>query len=186
MDRVSKCAIVTAVLMIAGCAQARYVERQSDSGVVAIPANTNHWPTYYRQAAIDLITQHVGPHFEIVDEREVVVGQTTDNTQQINDTFTFGTMTTRQLTEWRIAYRRAAAPAMMPVGMRPPHSGMPGNGTTRPAGGVGQPASGVSGPSGVQPASGTLPPGTTSGQVIPSVAPPQAPAAPGSGFGSHR
>jgi len=150
---------------LSGCASARYVERQADSGVVAIPENSNHWPTYYRQAALNLITQHVGPHYEILEEREVVVGQQTNNNQQVGPDFLAGITTTRELTEWRIAYRRAANPHYPSVGghtsVSPPTGSRPvTHGSTQAGGNTVQPAGGV-------PATSGVPTG-----LIPSVAPP--------------
>jgi hypothetical protein len=150
---------------LSGCASARYVERQADSGVVAIPENSNHWPTYYRQAALNLITQHVGPHYEILEEREVVVGQQTNNNQQVGPDFLAGITTTRELTEWRIAYRRAANPHYPSVGghtrVSPPTGSRPvTHGSTQAGGNTVQPAGGVPATSG----------GATG--LIPSVAPP--------------
>jgi hypothetical protein len=121
---------LTAVLAaLSGCAgPARYIERQADTGVVAIPANTDAWPTYNRREAFALIQKHVGPNFEIIEEREVATGQKTFNNQQVNNEQTFNTSnpflpankqtvqnttTTADVTEYRIAYRRAAgAPGM--------------------------------------------------------------------------
>ncbi|MCS7021896.1 MAG: hypothetical protein NZ703_01865 [Gemmataceae bacterium] len=169
--------LAVTVMAISGCASARYVERHADSGVVAIPENSNHWPTYYRQAALDLIEKHVGPHYEIIEEREVVVGQQTSNNQQVGPDFLAGFSTTRDLTEWRIAYRRAAAPSVLPLtGSRGPLGGGGTPGGSSPASG-GVPATGSAGPAagtnGVQPAGGVPGVSTTgSAGVIPSVAPP--------------
>lgn len=119
------CLGVTVVLAaFSGCASpARYIERQADSGVVAIPANTDAWPTHNRREAIALIQKHVGPNFEITEEREVATGQRTFNNQQVNNEQTFNTSnpflpankqtvqnstTTTDVTEYRIAYRRVA------------------------------------------------------------------------------
>jgi hypothetical protein len=160
---------------VSGCATARYVERQADSGVVAIPENSNHWPTYYRQAALDLITQHVGPHYEILEEREVVVGQQTNNNQQVGPDFLAGITTTRELTEWRIAYRRAASPHYPALGS---HNGVSPTTGSRPSG-TGMPQPGANP---VQPAGGVpvTSPGPTG--LIPSVAPPPT----GQAFGTGR
>lgn len=169
--RIAWLALAMCAWGMTGCASARYVERQADSGVVAIPENSNHWPTYYRQAALDLIEKHVGPHYEILEEREVVVGQQTSNNQQIGPDFLAGLSTTRELTEWRIAYRRAAVPSVGGAyGSQPartvPVGGPAGSGNTRAA-------SQGNGIGGVQPAGGLS--GNMSGGsqgVIPSVAPP--------------
>ena len=83
-----------------------------DSGVVAIPANTDAWPNYNRTEAMDLIRKHVGSNFEIVEEREVPTGKTTVNNQQVNNDQNFNrqtvnnTTTTQDVLEWRIAYRK--------------------------------------------------------------------------------
>jgi hypothetical protein len=109
-----------------GCASpARYVEKQVDSGIVAVPSNTNAWPSYNMREAYALIEKHVGPHYEIVEQREVVTGQSTSNNTQVNtDPVANGrnpalvgekqtatsTTTQKDLTEWRIWYRRVARP----------------------------------------------------------------------------
>src|SRR5205814_1598984 len=46
---------VAAAAGLSGCASpARYVEKTTDSGIVAIPAPTDSWPTYNRSAAQEL------------------------------------------------------------------------------------------------------------------------------------
>jgi len=154
-------AVAAVVTGLSGCAgPARYVERSGDVGVVAIPANTDAWPTHYRSEALALIERHVGPNFEIVDEKEVAVGSRTNNNQQVKreqaftnpftgpvekDTVT-NTTTTHDITEWRIAYRKRVGP--MPLGFNAP----------TPPGGVTQ-TQYLSGsdPAGVVPAGGTAP-----------------------------
>jgi hypothetical protein len=163
MKRGIAVAIVCVVALAGGCAgPARYVDKKADSGVVAIPSNTDMWPFHYRQEALTLIQQHVGPYYEIVEERQVVTGQQTRNEQTTttdqlankknpNQTgerqTTSGSVLTQNTTEWQITYRRLPGP----IGLNQPAGGVPG------------------GPTGVQPAGG-LPPGT-----IPSVAPPGTP-----------
>src|SRR5262245_51230349 len=122
MRRVSALALVLGVVVASGCASpARYVEKKGDTGIIAIPNNTDTWPNHNRTAAIDLIKKHVGVGYEILDEREVVTGQSTTNNQQVNteqtvnrtlpflpaekQTITNNT-TQRDITEWRIWYRR--------------------------------------------------------------------------------
>ena len=64
-----------------------------------------------------LIRKHVGPNFEIVEEREVATGKTTVNNEQVNNDKAFNkqtinnTMTTQDVNEWRITYRKKAGPA---------------------------------------------------------------------------
>jgi hypothetical protein len=59
-----------------GCANARFVKTDQGEGVVAMPANTNCWPTYYRDHAEALIRQKCPAGYEVVYEEEAVVGQT--------------------------------------------------------------------------------------------------------------
>jgi hypothetical protein len=123
MKRVGVCALLLSLSAAGGCASpARYVEKTGDSGVIAIPNNTDAWPGYNMRAAKELIQKHVGANYEIIDQREVVTGQATTNNQQVNteqtvnrslpflpaekQTITNNT-TQRDLTEWRIWYRRA-------------------------------------------------------------------------------
>jgi hypothetical protein len=64
-----------AVASLSGCAKARYVEVSQQGGIVAIPANTNRWPTYYRDQAMELIRQKCPDGYEVVQEEEFVTGQ---------------------------------------------------------------------------------------------------------------
>jgi hypothetical protein len=157
MIRVALSAAALAV-GLSGCATpARYVERQPGAGVIAIPANTDTWPTYNRRAALALIEQHLGSGYEIVEEREVATGKTTSNNQQVRNEETINTAvpflpanrqtvtnttTTRDVTEWRISYRKRAEPAADPPG------DPPGGGVRRTEYRSG------SGPDGVKPAGG--------------------------------
>lgn len=160
-------------VLAGGCASpAHYVEKKADAGVVAIPANTNAWPNFNRREALTLIEKHVGPSYEIVEEREVVTGQSTATNQQVNTEpvanrrnpalpgerqTAASTTTQRDLTEWRIMYRRRPGPA-------------PGiNGGTPP--------SGVMQTGGVPPQGAGLTPG-----VMPSVLPGGGPTGPTSYF----
>lgn len=51
-----------------GCASARYVQRDTEGGVVAIPDKSNAWPSYNRNKAEELIREHVGTDYEVVEE----------------------------------------------------------------------------------------------------------------------
>jgi hypothetical protein len=122
--------IVFAVLGLAalagGCGTpARYVQKNADGGVVAIPANTNSWPGYNRREAEALIVKHVGPNFEIVEERQVVTGQRTTNEQRTDvektqnkrnpnlpgeRQTTTGSVTTSDITEYQLVYRKVPGP----------------------------------------------------------------------------
>lgn len=127
MKRAGVSGVLLALAFAGGCASpAKYVEKRGDTGIVAIPANTDVWPNHYRTDALALIQKHVGASYEILEEREVVVGQATTNNQQVNTEQTVNreipflpaekqtttnTTTQRDLTEWRIVYRRKDAPA---------------------------------------------------------------------------
>jgi hypothetical protein len=155
-------AAAAVLVSLSGCASpARYVEKSGDVGVIAIPANTDAWPNHYRREAMALIERHVGSNFEIVEEKEVVVGNRTDNNQQVRREQTFNTTmpflpaqkdttnnvtTTQDVTEWRIAYRKRTGP--MPLGYNAP----------TPTGGVTQTQYvSPNDPAGVQPAGGVGP-----------------------------
>jgi hypothetical protein len=151
--------VVAILAGLSGCASpARYVEQNSDSGIVAIPAKTNAWPNYNLSAARELIEKHVGPNYEIVEEREVATGQQVLNNNQVNGNQSVGQTTTQNLTEWRIAYRKKAGPmggGLQPVGGIQPMRPLPGSGpAVQPAGGI-VPSMGPGAPlGGVVPAGG--------------------------------
>jgi hypothetical protein len=101
-----------------GCASARYVHQDANGGVVAMSSNSSG----NREKAMKLIQDHVGPGYQIVEEREVVTGQSTTNhanTQKeltahselpflpAEKQTTVTTTTTRDVTEWQIVYRRS-------------------------------------------------------------------------------
>jgi hypothetical protein len=65
-----------------GCAKPRLVRTSKDGGVVAIPSNSNQWPTYYRDKAEKLMREKCPDGYEIVQEEEVVTGQVTHMTSQ--------------------------------------------------------------------------------------------------------
>ncbi|QEL16999.1 hypothetical protein [Limnoglobus roseus] len=122
------------VLGSAGCAStaARTVLRDKDSGVVAVPNDTDSFPDYYRSEALDLIRDHVGKNYEIVKEEEYVLGPVVTNQSKLSrrpvlnwlvpwrlgetDTTT-NTSTTKNNTEYRIHYQRVAptAPKVVPA-----------------------------------------------------------------------
>lgn len=78
MKRFGLLALVAALAGAGGCASsAKYIEKKPDSGVVAVPDDSNSWPNYNRQAALKLIEEHVGSNYEIVDEKTVKTGRQT-------------------------------------------------------------------------------------------------------------
>lgn len=131
MRRVVLLLLSAAAAGLTGCASgARYVSKQGDTGVVAIPADTDAWPTHHRRKAEELIARHVGPDFEVVAEGEVVTGQSTRRDQQVQRDQTFNTTnpflpaskdtintttTVRDVTEYHITYRRRGSTAAVPT-----------------------------------------------------------------------
>ncbi len=74
MKRISFAALAL-LAGIPGCwTPAKVVQRPTDSVVIAIPENTDVWPTHYRAAAEALAKQELGTSYIKVDEKEVVVG----------------------------------------------------------------------------------------------------------------
>lgn len=127
MKRFGAFVLVAVAAAASGCASAKYVEKRADGGVVAVPDDSDSWPGYNRRAALEKIREHVGPNYEIVDERKVVTGQTTLNNQQTATEHTLnarnpayptqrqtttgtGITTQQDVTQWQIAYRRKEGP----------------------------------------------------------------------------
>lgn len=173
------------VAAASGCASpARYVERGSDSGVVAVPTNTDAFPTYHYSEAMSLIRKHVGTDFEIVEEREVATGKQTFNDQKVNNEETWNTSnpflpatkqtvqnttTTKDVTEWRIAYRKKMkspgpnpTPSTGEIGRGGSTTGVTPAGGPAPVGSTVQPAGGIVPP--VGPTTGVVPAGGQSGR----------------------
>jgi hypothetical protein len=79
---------------LTGCANARFVKTDQESGVVALPANTNCWPNYYRDHAEALMREKCPNGYEVVCEEEAVVAQTvhthTDTETTPSPTLNFG------------------------------------------------------------------------------------------------
>lgn len=108
--------LMTASLIITGCSSARYVSRDQQQGVIAIP-NTSTWPVDHRQKALELMQNHFPQGYVIEKEEEVVIGTETQNHTDVhahemgNSNIFLGGETTHTTTtdktEWRITYRRA-------------------------------------------------------------------------------
>lgn len=57
---------------VCGCGPGVHFVRQTpEGGVVALPANSNHWPTYYRNQAVELMRQKC-PNGYKIDGEELV------------------------------------------------------------------------------------------------------------------
>ena len=99
------------MLLFSGCAtSARYVVREADWGVVAVPAPTT-WPVNHVDRAKQLMSDHFPDGYVVDREEEVIVGQTTSTNSHIHEHGNGGheqqVTTTRDQSEWRITYRRA-------------------------------------------------------------------------------
>lgn len=148
MQRFLMALLAVGVAALSGCGTARYVEKNAESGIIAIPSNADFWPMKHRTEAIALIEKHVGPAYEIVEEKEVVTGVTTHHNQEVTREPTYNSevpflgaekqtvtnsTSTSDTTEWRIAYRRRPVPATNGI---QPAGGVVPTGPVVPAGGV--------------------------------------------------
>ncbi len=128
-------ALVLLVMVSAGCQSARVVSRTADDGIVALPANTNEWPSYHQDAGKKIIAAHLGSAYEVVEEKEVTTGYATTNVQDrqfeptMNTTNPFlpasrETTTTKTVNtpqkEWQIHYRRVTPRPAVAAGATPP------------------------------------------------------------------
>jgi hypothetical protein len=59
---------------LSGCASARIVQKDPNSVVVAIPENSDTWPSHYRPAAEAMAKQALGGPVVPVSEGEVITG----------------------------------------------------------------------------------------------------------------
>lgn len=64
---------------LVGCGSARYVSTGSEGGVLAIPSNSNSWPTYYRDKAEALMRAKCPNGYIIEHEEEAVTGSVTQD-----------------------------------------------------------------------------------------------------------
>jgi hypothetical protein len=138
MNRGSTFALLACAAMTVGCAShAKVVKfnKEDGSGTVAIPANTDEWPTHYRRAAEELIEKQVGPSYRIVSEGEFVQGKRKQLTPDSNA----ASFTQEKITEYRISFVRVPGPVVPSVtpegagliptggpGQVPPPGTMPG------------------------------------------------------------
>ncbi len=103
------------LLLLIGCGGGRYVLKEGDQGIVAIPTDTDRWPEYYRTKAHDLMMKHFPEGYVIEKEYEVVTGTVTTN-HEYTDTDHVGPFvlseetetrtSTHNTTEYHICYRR--------------------------------------------------------------------------------
>src|SRR4051794_29118516 len=68
-----------------GCGtSARLIQGTPDGGVVAIPSNSNYWPSKYRDEAEKLMAQRCPNGYDIVSEQEAVVGKTATTSENVD------------------------------------------------------------------------------------------------------
>jgi hypothetical protein len=129
-----------------GCRHARIITEDGSGGVVAIPDNSDHWPSWNHKRAMELIEKRCPQGYTIVKQEEVVVGKTrttSTNTDHSPDPIfptmherTSQTTTFTNKTEWRIYFQKAGATVYNPT-FAPAHatSGViPTNGVLSPSG----------------------------------------------------
>ena len=110
---------ITVLIIFSGCSSARYVMRDPDRGVVAIPSNSTAWPFNHRKKAEQMMQEHFPEGYVIDLEEETVVGKTTQFQENHDDkavevaegvsvgsASASGSTTTTDKTEYRIFYRR--------------------------------------------------------------------------------
>ncbi len=121
------------VVGLVGCAGPRFVSQDQFGGTIAMPSNSDYWPTNYRSKAEQLMARKCPQGYHIEREEEVVVGQsatgqdsTDTQTQDLNgkknrsnlqltSTETTHSMTTHDITEYRISFRSNVIPGMNPM-----------------------------------------------------------------------
>lgn len=120
--------LIISCLLLTGCSSARYVSRDQERGVIAIPSTTT-WPVDHREKAMELMQSHFPQGYIIEKEEEVVIGTETQNHTDVHaheignsNVFLGGETThttTTDKTEWRITYRRANGPTQSRVSNLP-------------------------------------------------------------------
>jgi hypothetical protein len=115
---------------LAGCASPRFVAQDPSGGVIAMPSNTDFWPTHFRSKAEEMMAKKCPQGYHIEHEEEVVIGQSvtgTDRTDtqtqdipgrrqrsdlQLSTSETSHSTTSQDITEYRITFRANTAPVM--------------------------------------------------------------------------
>ncbi|MCE9562518.1 MAG: hypothetical protein K8U57_10745 [Planctomycetes bacterium] len=114
--------VVAIVASLSGCtAPPHYVSRASQTapGVVAIPDDSDTWPSYNMRSAKAMIEKDVGPNYEIVEQRLVTVQRPnlrnqhaqSERVRQPGQITPFSNEppktdgSTHEVSEWHITYR---------------------------------------------------------------------------------
>jgi hypothetical protein len=114
------CRALAALLLgsAGGClsSSAYYVWEGDNGGVVAIPNNTNVWPTYYRRQAEKLMDQKCPEGYEITGEQAVIVRPRSAGGANDNPRWDYfgGLQRAPEETEYQISFRCAPAPPAAP------------------------------------------------------------------------
>src|SRR5207244_3199008 len=111
-------AAVLLALGLTGCAGPRFVSQDQFGGVIAMPSNSDDWPTHYRTKAEQMMARKCPQGYVVVHEEEVIVGQSTvgrDDSDtrtrdipgrhhsdlEVTSTETTHSTTTPDITDWR-------------------------------------------------------------------------------------
>jgi hypothetical protein len=146
---------------LSGCASPAHVIQKDDNFVVvAIPENSDSWPTHYRPAADELAKNKIGP-CKAVNEGEVVTGGRNSAGPTAS--------ASPSSKEYRITYQKMpqAVPVVQPVPVvgRPPMAGGPAMVMTP------MPPPGMQ-PAGFGPVAPAGYPAPPPGAIVPSMGPP--------------
>lgn len=115
--------------ILSGCAQVRIIESSSDAGVIAIPSNSNQWPTYYRNRAEVLMDRQFPDGYTIVNEQEVEDNPAARDGRKPNEDFEYNggyeRITKYNRKEYHITFRRGSLAKGAPPPSRPPKKPRP-------------------------------------------------------------
>ena len=74
LTRLVTASVLLSVSMLTGCQTARYVVKESDRGVVAIPSDGQNFPNDYRSQAALLMAEHFPDGYQLTGEELVRLG----------------------------------------------------------------------------------------------------------------
>jgi len=110
---VALCAGLTATAC--GCNNARMVQWNGTTGVVAIPHNDNAWPDKNREHAEALMKSSCPRGYTILHEHEVVVGGEVDHAVARVGYMRIHETSYHPVTQWQIIFQSADAPLLPPT-----------------------------------------------------------------------
>ncbi len=103
-------ALGAGLLALCGCNNARMVQWNGSTGVVAIPHNDNAWPDKNREHAEALMTATCPKGYTILHEHEVVVGGEVDHAVARVGYVRIHESSYHPVTRWEIIFQSADAP----------------------------------------------------------------------------